>query len=79
MSFIEKEEPVKLKNRKSNVGNYPEMRKPNQTAFYSFDEMKEEYRVEKDNSEVEPYKVLGRENSTHSEKLKLLNENDVFR
>ena len=38
MSFIEKEEPVKLKNRKSNVGNYPEMRKPNQTAFYSFDE-----------------------------------------
>ena len=41
--------------------------------------MKEGHRVEKDSSEVEPYKVLGREQSTHSEKLKLLNENEVFR
>ena len=67
MSFVEKEEkPVKLKNKKSVLSNYSEMKKLNQTPFYSFDEIKEGYRMEKDNSEVEPYKLLGKENSTHS-------------
>ena len=78
MSFMD--EQPKSKTKKATEKKKTITQPNNQTLFYSFEEPRFENRpIQRENSSsVQSYKISAKETTTHSEKLKLLNENQVF-